>query len=135
MFRVVSNPIARSRCIRFENWSNTSSQAHRRLSLISIHASFPASLLRLSLGRGVSLFNHEMNSDGKHMPYDGVVVSQDGAVYPAVLASPRGILRHPNLIQSWLNLLGQYLTASSSCRTPLRCKRSFDDTWTTTRRT
>ena len=57
----------------------------RRLSLVSIHSVFPASLLRLQLQRESKLIEHS-NSRKDMNPDNTVLVSDDGLVYPRLSA-------------------------------------------------
>ena len=89
MFRAVSRPIVQACvCLQRRTPPIISSSACRNLSLISVHKSFPASLLRLSPRQESGLFDCSKKMDGLHDPDDGVLISKDGWVYPAVLESP-----------------------------------------------
>ena len=58
-----------------------SHRCHRRFSLISIHSSFPASLFRLEQQPKSGLFDYS-KSQTDVSPEDGVLISDDGLVYP-----------------------------------------------------
>lgn len=54
--------------------------------MISIHATFPASLLHFQPIQRSGLFDFSARQGQGHVLEDGVAVSKDGLVYPAVSA-------------------------------------------------
>ncbi|KAF1961564.1 hypothetical protein CC80DRAFT_488036 [Byssothecium circinans] len=65
---------------RIVNW-----RSKRDFSLISIHSSFPASLLRLNAGTKSNLFDYQDQASTEcQSPEDGVRISEGGLIYPAV---------------------------------------------------
>src|SRR6266516_3693460 len=61
--------------------SRISHRAYRQFSVLSIHSTFPASLLRYSPTRKSTLFDYAQHQE-EHDVEDGVRVSKDGLVYP-----------------------------------------------------
>jgi len=62
---------------------HASNRYHRRFSLISIHTTFPASLLRLQQQRESTLFEYSKRREDMNLD-DGLLVSEDGMVYPRI---------------------------------------------------
>ncbi|KAF2245107.1 hypothetical protein BU26DRAFT_76960 [Trematosphaeria pertusa] len=68
---------------RLVNW-----RSKRDFSLISIHSSFPASLLRLNAGAKSNLFDYQDQASIEYQsPRDGVRISERGVIYPAVFTN------------------------------------------------
>ena len=62
---------------------HASNRYHRAFSLISVHTSFPASLLRLQPRQESTLCEYSNSREDMNID-DGILVSGDGMVYPRI---------------------------------------------------